>query len=105
MAGFECAGLRAKVDGERKPALFGRRAKRDFVGCGSGKGRDFVPSPERVFTTLATTHFPAAQLDVMPDGKEVIEIVDADALTPDTHVRVILNFGDEVRRRLAGGRK
>ncbi|MBI4910284.1 MAG: protein kinase [Acidobacteria bacterium] len=65
------------------------------------RGDTFVPSDLRRFTAMETARYPAAGLDVMPDGKEIVEIVDADALTPETHLRVILNFSDEVRRRLA----
>jgi len=40
--------------------------------------------------------------DITPGGKRTIAVVDAESEKPQTHIRVILNFGDEIRRRLAG---
>jgi hypothetical protein len=51
------------------------------------------------------SYYSAPKADAMPDGKQVIAVVDADAGAPETHLRVVLNFGDEIRRRLAGANK
>jgi len=40
--------------------------------------------------------------DVSADGKRVLVLLDAEAeLKPETHLRVVLNIGDEIRRKLA----
>ncbi len=64
------------------------------------KGESFVSEPQRAWSTRRLSYFSAGKLDATPDGK-VIAIVDADSAAPETHLRLILNFGDEVRRRLA----
>ena len=48
---------------------------------------------------------PKALMPCRQDGKQVIAVVDADAGAPETHLRVVLNFGDEIRRRLAGNQQ
>jgi len=70
------------------------------------KGDSFVSEPQRAWSTRRLSYFyvSAGKLDVTPDGK-VIAIVDADSATPETRLRIILNFVDEVRHRLAVGAK
>jgi hypothetical protein len=41
--------------------------------------------------------------DVAPDGKRVLALLDADDAKPETHLRLLLNVGDELRRRAAAG--
>jgi len=40
--------------------------------------------------------------DVASDGKRIVALFDVEATTPDeTHLRVLLNFNDELRRQRA----
>jgi hypothetical protein len=40
--------------------------------------------------------------DVAPDGKRIVALFDVEATAPDeTHLRVLLNFNDELRRQRA----
>jgi Tol biopolymer transport system component/predicted Ser/Thr protein kinase len=69
------------------------------------KGDRFLAGPPRPWAPVKLSYYSNVMSDTTPDGKQVIAIVDGDSERPETHVRVILNFGDEVRRRLAGGTK
>jgi Tol biopolymer transport system component len=69
------------------------------------KGDSFLVGPPRLWAPMKLSYYSNVMSDTTPDGKQVIAVVDADSQRPETHVRVILNFGDEVRRRLAGGAK
>ena len=44
-------------------------------------------------------------LDVAPDGKRIVVLLDADEAKPETSLHVLLNVGDELRRRAAAGAK
>jgi Tol biopolymer transport system component len=68
-------------------------------------GGSFVYEPPRPWGPGRLSYYSAPKADAMPDGKQVIAVVDADAGAPETHLRVVLNFGDEIRRRLAGANK
>ncbi|MBI2686462.1 MAG: serine/threonine-protein kinase [Acidobacteria bacterium] len=92
------------------PAVGGRIF---FVGASSAvdavsyttRGETFLPEPPRPWAPVKLGSYSASMSDITPDGKQVIAVVDADSEKPETHARVILNFGDEVRRRLTGNAK
>lgn len=65
----------------------------------SVEGDSFVAERPRRWMQKSLTSYPNMLFDMSPDGKEAYAVVDADSETPDSHVRVVLNFGDEVRRR------
>lgn len=66
-------------------------------------GDSLVAEPERQWPGGATSNFEEAMYDVTPDGKRLVAIVDANAQKPETHVRLVFNFADEIRRRLPNG--
>jgi serine/threonine-protein kinase len=76
-----------------------------FVVSYATKGDSFLAGPPRLWAPTKLSYYSNVMSDTAPDGRQVIAVVDADSEKPETHVRVILNFGDEVRRRLAGGAK
>ena len=67
------------------------------------KGDSFVSDPPRLWTPHPMTSYAGVVFDMTPDREQAIAVVDADSAAPETQVRVMLNFGDEIRRRLAGG--
>ena len=66
--------------------------------------RTAIPLPPRRRTRGPTllSHYIAKMYDVAADGRQMVGILENDSAA-QTHLRLILNFGDEVRRRLAGG--
>ena len=65
------------------------------------KGDSFLAGRPRVWSSRTLSNYADQVFDIAPDGKSAIAIIDADPGRPETHLRVVLNFGDEVRRRLA----
>jgi serine/threonine-protein kinase len=73
------------------------------------KGGSFVPEKPRLWSgkQLANTGT-ARNYDLAPDGKRFVVIMSADSAEPretQSHVTLVVNFFDEVRRRLAGQAK
>jgi Tol biopolymer transport system component len=66
-------------------------------------GDSFAAAPPRPWSPRQISHYSAKMYDVAADGKHMVGIVDDDSAPPETHLRLILNFGDEIRRLLAGG--
>ena len=67
-------------------------------------GDSFAHAPPRPWSPRTVSHYMAKMYDVAGDGKQVAAILDDDSAAPsETHLRLILNFGDEIRRRHAGG--
>jgi hypothetical protein len=69
----------------------------------TANGDSFAAAPPRPWSPRLISHYPAKMYDVTGDGRQMVGIVEDDSAPPETHLRLILNFGDEVRRRLAGG--
>jgi hypothetical protein len=71
------------------------------VVCYTTKGDSFVASPSQRLPQFANPLL-AGPADIMPDGKQfVVVTVGSDAATHVTRVTFLLNFADELRRRLA----
>ena len=71
----------------------------------STKGNAFVAEKPRLWsnTPFGTTNR-LRDFDAAPDGKRMIVVLDPPLETP-THVNLLLNFFDEVRRRAPAGGK
>jgi len=69
------------------------------------RGDSILAEPGGQWPGQVTSDFEDAMFDVTPDGKHAIAIIDSNSQKPETHVRLILNFADEVRRRLPNGAK
>ena len=72
------------------------------------KGNSFVPEKPRLWFArpLANTGL-AINFDLTPDGKRVLAIMPAQSSEPreaQSHVTLLMNFFDEVRRRVAQGK-
>ena len=48
-------------------------------------------------------HGPFHGVDVAPDGKRLLALLDTEDAKPETHLRVLLNVDDELRRRTSAG--
>jgi Tol biopolymer transport system component/predicted Ser/Thr protein kinase len=73
------------------------------------KGGSFAPEKPRVWSSrqLAVVGM-GANFDLAPDGKRFVGVVPAENAAPretQSHVTVMVNFFDEVRRRVAGAAK
>ena len=79
--------------------------RRIMVASYSAKAETFIPEKPRVWSEirLSDTGLHWA-FDVAPDGKRIVGLFDAvvPGEKPETHLRVLLNVGDELRRREAG---
>jgi hypothetical protein len=66
----------------------------------------FVPEKPRVWSAhrLADVGF-YSSFDVAADSKRIVAVRDADDVRPETHVRVLLQVGDRVRRQIAASAK
>ena len=87
------------------PIFFHDKARNTVTVRYTIQGGSFVYEPPHPWGQGRLSYYSAPKADAMPDGKQVIAVVDADAGAPETHLRVVLNFGDEIRRRLAGANK
>jgi predicted Ser/Thr protein kinase/WD40 repeat protein len=70
-------------------------------------GDSFVPEKARVWSGKQLAAFGNVPTFTMaPDGKRAAVLLEAGAEDPkpETHIRVLLNVGDELRRRTAGGK-
>jgi len=72
----------------------------------SAKDGSFAAGKPRVWADkqLARDVGEFSSFDVAPDGKRVAGLFDAEDAGPERHLRVLLNVGDELRRRAATGR-
>ena len=64
-------------------------------------GDSFVAAPARPWSPSLVSHYIAKMFDISDDGKQAVSIQDDDSAGSETHLRLILNFGDELRRRFA----
>jgi Tol biopolymer transport system component len=71
----------------------------------TANGDSFAAAPPRPWSPRPVSHYIAKMYDVAADGKQMVGILDDDSTPPETHLRLTLNFGDEIRRRLAGAAK
>ena len=95
---------------QRGPASGGQIFYKDYddhiqVVSYTAQAGSFLAGKPRLWTPRPVSTYPAPLFDVTPDGKQVIAVIDADSDAPETHLRVVLNFSDEIRRRLAGAAK
>ncbi len=66
------------------------------------KGDSFVWEKPRVWAEKQLADLNTSQtFDVAPDGKRVVALFDSEETKPETHLRVLLNVTDELRRRTA----
>jgi serine/threonine protein kinase len=91
--------------------LFFQRITREALGIGGGimavnyttKDATFVPEKPRLWSDHRMSRNTAGKTyDLAPDGKRfaVLEILQEAEQTTDTHVNLLLNFTDELRRRI-----
>jgi len=69
----------------------------------TAKGDSFAAAPPHPWSPRSISHYPAKMYDVAGDGRQMVGIMEDDSAPAETHLRLIFNFGDEVRRRIAGG--
>jgi serine/threonine protein kinase/Tol biopolymer transport system component len=80
--------------------------RRIHVASYSSSGDSFVPEKARVWSGRQLVAFGNVPTFTMaPDGKRAAVLLEAgsEAPKPETHIRVLLNVGDELRRRGARG--
>jgi serine/threonine-protein kinase len=65
-------------------------------------GDSFVAEKPRVWSEKRLAQFGyLSSFELAPDAKRVVALFDAAQAKPETHLRVLLNVGDELRRRTA----
>ena len=71
----------------------------------TAQGAVFVPSKPRMWSAKSPSIGRFAY-DIAPDGKRVVALrdVEGDSVKPETHLRVLVNVREELRRRAAAGR-
>jgi hypothetical protein len=68
----------------------------------TSNGKSFVAEKPRVWAETRLADIGAApSFDVGPDGKRVVGLFDAVDVKPETMLHLLLNVGDELRRRAA----
>ena len=70
----------------------------------TAKGNVFVPEKPRIWSDkLIPTGGGQFTYDVAPDGKKVVALFNAgdDSAKPETHLRIVLNAREELRRLAA----
>jgi serine/threonine-protein kinase len=80
--------------------------QRIMVSNYSGKGRAFLADKPRIWLRKQLVDIGLTPtFDVAPDGKRVVALMPADSGAPrenQNHITVVVNFFDEVRRRVPG---
>jgi serine/threonine-protein kinase len=77
---------------------------RIMVAGYTAKGELFTPGKLRVWSEKRLLRMPAAAYDLGPEGKRFAVVLAADGTAgPTTHLTVLLNFFDELRRRVPPG--
>ena len=73
----------------------------------SAKGDSFTTGKPRIWSEARLLNLGAfSNYDLAPDGKRLAAMVDeASREKPPTHLTVLLNFSDELRRRAPAGGK
>jgi len=71
----------------------------------SARGDSFTADKPRVWSETLLVEAPIRVYDLAPDGKRFAAILYADGTDqkPFTHLTVLLNFFDELKRRLPAG--
>jgi hypothetical protein len=67
------------------------------------EGNSFIAEKPHVWTDKAVTSISRALFDMTPDGKHAIGVFTSSEKTADTHLTFLLNFTDELQRRLPSG--
>jgi hypothetical protein len=78
--------------------------RRIHVASYSISGDSFVPEKARVWSGRQLAAFGnVPTFSMAPDGKRAAVLLEAgaEAPKPETHIRLLLNVGDELRRRTA----
>jgi serine/threonine-protein kinase len=79
--------------------------RRIMVAAYTAKGDDFVPGKPRVWSEKHFLDRPFDTYDLAPDGKRFAVVLYADGTAESQpQLTVLLNFFDELRRRVPGGR-
>lgn len=74
--------------------------RRLMTAAYSAKGDSFQPEKPSVWSEKRLPGTGSRiTYDVAPDGKRVMALFDAEEIKPETHLRVMLNVGDELLRR------
>lgn len=68
------------------------------------KGDTLAAEKPRIWAERRLSEFPDPVFTMTADGKSSIALVDAGSEKPETHLRVIVNFGEEIRRRVSGAK-
>jgi hypothetical protein len=71
-------------------------------------GDSFLPGKPQVWSEQRVVEAPVPMYDLAPDGKRFAGVLYADGTTgqkPFTHLTVLLNFFDELKRRVPAGEK
>jgi Tol biopolymer transport system component len=88
--------------------LFYARPEGIWVASYTAKGDTFAPGQPRRWSEKMPQLFRVSPPDLMPDAKRFIAVLPSSAgSTADrpTHVTFLLNFADELRRRVPAGNK
>jgi serine/threonine-protein kinase len=101
-------GLQPTFSKNGRELFFHTEDNRIMVAAYSNKGDSFVPDKPRVWSERRTldTGFAMPSYDLAPDGKRVAVLMPAEGLQAQqaqSHVVILLNFFDEVRRRVSAG--
>ncbi len=72
------------------------------LAAGAKLGGAFVAGKPRMWSDKRLPEVGTEpNFDISADGKRVVAVLDAEEkLKAETHVRVVLNLGDEIRRRI-----
>jgi hypothetical protein len=75
-----------------------------MVSSYTASGDTFVPSRPRLWSDRRLLRSPTQNYDLSPDGKRFAVVLASDGTTETfTQLTVLLNFFDELRRRLPPG--
>jgi hypothetical protein len=97
-------GSQPRWSRDRRELFYQGSDHRVMAAAYSVKGNSFVAEKPRVWAEKRLKDFGISpSFDVAPDGKRVVGLFDAEDTKPETSLRVLLNVGDELRRRTAAG--
>jgi serine/threonine-protein kinase len=88
--------------------FFRTEDRRIMVASYAVQGDSFIPDKPRVWSEKRLANSGGREFDVAPDGRRIAALMPVETQEeqkPEEHLTFLLNFFDELKRRIPGGSK